>query len=292
MNDLVQEFTRNVRNRKLSENTIDAYKRDLERFNDFLHSREENLKEIDELTIMAYVQSLKKLGKADSSIIRNIISIRNFYKYLVLKGIIDKNPADNYDIPKNKRQLPQILSIEEVDRLLNTPDISSKKGLRDKTMLEVMYATGIKVTELLDLKSFDVNTKLGFIRCHGSNNKERIIPIGSYAINCLKEYVKCREEINFLNSDLLFLNLKGSKMTRQGFWKIVKEYAKDAGIDKNLNLYTLRHSFAVHLLQNGADIKSVQELLGHSDMSSTQVYSMISKKNKLAQVYLKAHPRA
>lgn len=159
-------------------------------------------------------------------------------------------------------------------------------------MLELMYATGVKITELLNLNIYDINLKFNYIKCRGSKKRERIIPIGSYAINCLKNYLEVRPVINVYNLDYLFLNLKGTQMTRQGFWKIIKFYAKEASIDKEIDSYTLRHSFAVHLLQNGADIKSVQELLGHKDLAATQIYSSISKKSKIAEVYKNAHPRA
>jgi integrase/recombinase XerD len=195
-------------------------------------------------------------------------------------------------MPKLKRNIPPILTVEEVDKLLQAPDLNTEKGIRDKAMLEVMYATGMKVSELLNITTFDVNLKLCYIKCNGSKNIERIIPIGSYAVNCLNEYLKIRPSLNIYNLDYLFLNLQSTKMTRQGFWKIVKYYAKLSGIKKEINSYTLRHSFAVHLLQNGADIRVVQELLGHRDMATTQIYSTICKKSKIVEVYKKTHPRA
>jgi integrase/recombinase XerD len=208
------------------------------------------------------------------------------------KGIVSENPVMDYEIPKLKHNIPKILTIEEVDKLLSVPDLTTNKGIRDKAMLEVVYATGMKVTELLNLTIYDINLKLSYIKCRDSKKQERIIPIGSFAVKCIEEYLKIRPHINIYNLDLLFLNLKGVQMTRQGFWKIIKYYADEAGIDKTINAFTLRHSFAVHLLQNGADIKSVQELLGHKDMSATQIYSSISRKNKIAEVYKKFHPRA
>ncbi|WP_125152278.1 site-specific tyrosine recombinase XerD [Clostridium rectalis] len=292
MDELINNYLEFLRKKKLSKNTLDAYARDIKRFCQFVVKRDEDILSIEEITVMAYVQELQKSKKANSSIVRNIVSIRNFYRYLNRKGIIEDNPVINYEIPKIKRNIPQILSIEEVDKLLEAPDLTTQKGIRDKSMLEVMYATGVKVSELLNITIFDVSLKLCYIKCKGSKNKERVIPIGSYAIQCLSEYLKIRPDLNIYNLDYLFLNLKSTKMTRQGFWKIVKYYAKLAGINKTINSYTLRHSFAVHLLQNGADIKSVQELLGHSDMAATQIYSTISKKSKIAEVYKKAHPRA
>jgi integrase/recombinase XerD len=241
---------------------------------------------------MAYVQYLQKAGKAISSIVRNIVSLRNFYKYLTLKGIVNENPILYYQIPKVEHSVPEILTVKEVDKLLSSPDLSTDKGIRDKAMLEVMYAAGMKVMELLNLTIYDIDLKLSYIRCSNSRSKERIVPIGSVAVKYLKNYLRIRPELNLYNLDTLFLNLKGVKMSRQGFWKIVKYYAGESKIDKNINAFTLRHSFAVHLLENGADIKSVQELLGHKDLSATQVYSSVLKRNKIAEIYKKSHPRA
>lgn len=271
---------------------MDAYVRDIDRFFNFIKDRKESIKTVEVISIMAYVQYLQKKGKALSSIVRNIVSLRNFYKYLMLRGVIDENPILYYQIPKVEHSVPEILTVEEVDKLLSSPDLSTDKGIRDKAMLEVMYAAGMKVMELLNLTIYDINLKLSYVRCSNSKKKERIIPIGSVAVKYLKKYLNIRPELNVYNLNILFLNLKGVKMSRQGFWKIVKHYAKESKINKNINAFTLRHSFAVHLLQNGADIKSVQELLGHKDLSATQVYSSVLKRNKIAEVYKKAHPRA
>lgn len=292
MSNLLLKYIEELEKKHVSKNTLDAYVRDISRFNNFIKERKEKIAEIEIVSVMAYVQYLQKEGKAASSIVRNIVSLRNFYKYLMKKGIINENPVVDYEIPKIKHNIPKILTIEEVDKLLSAPSLSINKGIRDKAMLEVVYATGMKVTELLNLTIYDINLKLSYIKCKGSKNQERIIPIGSFAVKCLEEYLRIRPKINIYNLDLLFLNLKGVQMTRQGFWKIIKYYADEAHIDTNINAFTLRHSFAVHLLQNGADIKSVQELLGHKDMSATQIYSSISRKNKIAEVYKKSHPRA
>ena len=290
--EVINKYSSYLMNRGLSKNTLDAYIRDVNKFLDFLKEREEDILDVEEFTIMAYVQSLQKAKKANSSIVRNIVSVRNLYKFLYKKGYINEDPVLNYELPKVKRTVPKVLTVEEVDVLLNAPDTSEIKGIRDKAMLEVMYATGVKVSELLGMTVFDINLKLSYIKCRGTKNKERIIPIGVYAVNCLDDYLSIRSNINIYNLNYLFLNLKGTQMTRQGFWKIVKKYAKISEIKKSINSYTLRHSFAVHLLQNGADMKSVQELLGHSDLAATQIYSSISKKSKLAEIYKKAHPRA
>ncbi|AVP62469.1 site-specific tyrosine recombinase XerD [Clostridium botulinum] len=291
MKNIIENYIKDLQKKNLSKNTLEAYKRDVEKFSEFVKGREENILSVDTVTIMAFVQYLQREGRATSSIVRNIVSIRNFYKYLIRKNMVSEDPTLGYEIPKIERTIPKILSVEEVDKLLNSQD-SSKKGLRDKSMLELMYATGVKITELLNLNIYDINLKFNYIKCRGSKKRERIIPIGSYAVKCLKNYLKVRPAINVYNLDYLFLNLKGTQMTRQGFWKIIKFYAKEASIDKEIDSYTLRHSFAVHLLQNGADIKSVQELLGHKDLAATQIYSSISKKSKIAEVYKNAHPRA
>ena len=292
MEYLVNKYLEELKIRKLSENTLDAYERDINRFFDFLKERKEEPNSIDVLAIMSYVQELRRVGKANSSIVRNIVSLRNFYKYLMKRGLIYDNPLAFYEIPKIDRNLPEILTYEEVEALLKMPDATNNKGIRDKAMLEIMYAAALKVTELLNLKVFDINLKFSYIKCVGSKNKERIIPIGKYARKCIENYYKIRSNINFNQSDLLFLNLQGVQMSRQGFWKIIKEYAKEAEIKKTINTFTLRHSCAVHMLQNGADIKLIQELLGHNAMGATQIYLSMYKKNKLSEVYKNTHPRA
>lgn len=292
MNELLRKYIEHLQFKNLSYNTIDAYKRDLTSFIDFLKSRDEELNTITTDVIILYAQKLQKEGKANTSVIRNIISIRNFYKYLLINKIVDEDPTLAYELPKNKKEIPKILTVEEVDKFLLQPDLSTAKGIRDKAMLEVMYATGIKVSELLGLTIYDINLKLLYIKIRSKDREERIIPLGRTACKYLSQYLEVRDQFNKYSFDLLFLNIKGNKMSRQGFWKIIKYYSKEANINKYMNSYTLRHSFAVHLLQNGADIKSVQELLGHNNMSATQIYSFISKKNKIEEIYRKSHPRA
>lgn len=292
MEDIVLGYITYLKKKKLSDSTVESYKRDLNKYISFIKDRDEDLKKADDITIMAFIQSLLRKKISNSSINRNIVTIRGFYKYLYKKGIIDSSPVISYDLPKVERNLPEILTIEEVDKLLSMPDISTEKGIRDKAMLELMYATGMKVTELINLTIFDINLKMNYIRCKGTKKKERVIPLGSVAVRCIEKYLESRNLYVVADNNLMFVNSRGYKMTRQGFWKIVKEYVEEAHLDKNVNLYTLRHSFAVHLLENGADIRSVQELLGHVDLSATQIYSSITKKNKLAEVYKNAHPRA
>lgn len=291
MEYLLDKYIADLRARKLSDNTLDAYTRDINRFYSFLKERGEEINTIDMVSVMAYVQDLKRIGKANSSIARNIVSLRNFYKYLSKKGLIFENPVEYYEMPKIDRNLPEILEYEDVEKLLNMPD-NNFKGIRDKAMLEVMYAAGLKVTELLNLRIFHVNLKYKYIKCIGAKNKERIIPIGNFACKCIEEYLKVRDNINLNSLDFLFLNMHGNQMTRQGFWKIIRYYAEEAGIEKPINTFTLRHSCAVHMLQNGADIKLIQELLGHNALNATQIYLSMFKKNKLSEVYKNTHPRA
>jgi len=292
MSKLLTIYIESLENNKLTKNTVVAYIRDVKRFIEFTKNRNESLEIVDYITIMAYAEYLKKEGKANSSIARSIVSIRNYYKYLIKNNFVEHDPTAYFSIPKIKRNIPQFLSIEEINELLSQPDDLTVKGCRDKAMLELMYATGIKVSELLSLTIYDINLELLYITCNSGKKNERIIPIGSHAVRCLSQYLKTRLTINLNNLSLLFLNTKSDKMTRQGFWKIIKEYAKMTNIKKIINCYTLRHSFAVHLLQNGAGITSVQELLGHNSMSTTQIYSTIIKKSKLAEIYKNTHPRA
>lgn len=288
----INKYKEDLMNKKLSKSTYEAYNRDLDKFYKYIKLNNKNLISVDTNFIKGYTQELAEENMAEASIVRNVISIRNLFKYLAKNDFITKNTVVEYEIPKFKKAIPQILSIEEVDRLLSSPNLNNIKGIRDKAMLETMYACGLKITELINLKIQDVNTYLKYIRCRGVNNKERIVPLGSIALNAIEAYNEKRQEINVNCLDYLFLNLKGKSMSRQGFWKLIKYYAEESKILKEVNSYTLRHSFAVHLIQNGADLKSVQELLGHVDMATTQIYLNLAKKNKIAEVYNKAHPRA
>jgi integrase/recombinase XerD len=292
MNSLINSYIENLHKKNLSQNTIEAYVRDLENFKTFLQKKNLIITYVDKLNITAYIQGLIKSGKSNSSIVRNIITLRSFYKHLLDLGYVNDNPALQYEIPRVSRSMPQILSLEEVELLLSTPNISTYKGLRDKAMLELMYATGIKVTEMLNLTTDQLNIKLRYIQCTGSKGRERIIPLGAYAVEHIENYLNIRYIFNHNDNNILFLNTKGLKMTRQGFWKIVKFYTSKVQINKEINLYTLRHSFAVHLIENGADMKSVQELLGYRDISAIQMYLELTAKSKLADVYNKFHPRA
>ena len=234
---------------------------------------------------------MEKEQFAPSSISRSIASIRAFFQYLCQKSGWKENPAETLKAPKIEKKMPGILTVEEVDLLLQQPKANTAKGIRDRAMLELLYATGIRVSELIHLTLKDLNLKLGYITCSGSD-KERVIPFGSAARRAVEHYIEgAREElIGGKPNELLFVNCSGKAMSRQGFWKVLKSYAAAAGIQQDITPHTLRHSFAAHLVQNGADLKSVQEMMGHSDISTTQIY-MNMNVNKIRDVYMKAHPR-
>ncbi|MDN5311399.1 MAG: integrase/recombinase XerD [Thermoanaerobacteraceae bacterium] len=236
---------------------------------------------------------MHKKGKASSSISRACAAIKSFYHFLVMERLIEKDPTLNLDTPKLEHRLPRVLTLNEVEQLLNQPDTSVIWGFRDKTMLELLYATGIRVSELILIKVEDLNVEMGFLRCFGKGSKERIVPVGSVALKYLDIYIN-EVRPKFLkeqDNGILFLNHLGKGLTRQGFWKIIRKYAQKAGIEKHITPHTLRHSFATHLLENGADLRSVQEMLGHADISTTQIYTHITR-SKIKEVYDRTHPRA
>ena len=277
----------------VSENTVVSYKRDLSNFFKYLAQTGINdFNSITAITLSAYTLYLQNCRKASSTISRSVASLKCYFSFLYSQNKISSNPALKMEAPKVDKKLPEILSVEKVSILLNQPDISESKGIRDKAMLEVLYATGMRVSELISLSVKDVNLGLELIHC-SSKKKKRIIPLGSKAIESLSMYLKSSRGNLVKDSDesILFVNCSGHPMTRQGFWKIIKDYAKKAGITEEITPHTLRHSFAAHLVENGADLQSVQEMLGHSDISTTQMYAKLSK-SRLKEVYAKAHPRA
>lgn len=294
MEALVQKFVNFLeRDKRLSLNTLQSYRRDIEQYITYL--REINLQNIsntNKTTVIAYLLYLQKKGRATSTISRNLASIRSFYQYIAKNKIIDQDPTSELESPKVEKKLPQILSTKEVELLLEQPKCVDLKGYRDKAMLELLYATGIRVSELINLNASDINLEMGFIRCN-KGSRERMIPIGSIAINAVREYLEKSRNLLIQNIDekALFVNINGRRLTRQGFWKIIKQYKNQAKINKDITPHTLRHSFAAHLLENGADLRSIQEMLGHSDISSTQIYAQIAK-NKIKEIYKKTHPRA
>lgn len=292
MDGVIKEFINNITYSKpLSKNTVESYSRDLKQFLEYLNDEGLDYKKVKRTNIIAYTIHLQKMGKATSSILRTMATIRAFYKENIKKGIIDNDPTLDIDSPKIEKKFPGILTVDEVETLLAMPNEFDAKGARDKAMLEVLYATGIRVTELINLNVEDVNVMLNYIKCNG--NKERIVPIGKLATEALNNYLNNYRHLllKIEEENALFLNLRGERLTRQGFWKVIKYYAELAGIKKEITPHTLRHSFAAHLIENGADLKSVQQMLGHSDISTTQIYADMVK-NKITDVYKKSHPRA
>ncbi len=293
-NEILHSFEEYLKNqKKVSDNTLLSYMRDVNRFQSYisLNCGRELLRVSGE-DIEEYVQSLRQDGRSAATVSRTVASVKCLYEQLVCEGRIAINPARKVELEKQPRKLPEILSSKEVELFLEQPDPSDMKGIRDRAMLELLYATGIRVTELIELDVDDINLSAGIIHCRG-RNKERVIPMYTMAVKALSDYIQ-KVRMSMISDDdeeALFVNMSGERMSRQGFWKIVKAYQKKAGISKEITPHTLRHSFAAHLLENGADLRSIQEMLGHSDLSSTQIYAKIVKK-QLKDVYKKAHPRA
>ena len=280
------------KDKKLSNNTLQSYKRDITQYESYIN--EENLQylKVTKDDIKNYLENLKNIGKKTSTISRNLASIRSFYQYLVRTKKIKEDPTEGIQSPKVEKRVPSVLSSKEVELLLEQPKAVDLKGIRDKAMLEFAYATGMRVTEIINLNLEDVNLKEGYVSCTNAN-KQRNIPLGAISINALKEYIKKARPYLIKSEDekSLFVNINGKRLTRQGFWKIVKFYKEQAHIDKDITPHVLRHSFSTHLLQNGADLKAIQVMLGHSDISSTQVYMQFQDEG-LKNIYKKAHPRA
>ncbi len=278
--------------KKASANTLSSYLRDVRQFSEWLSGDGLTLVQVTQDDIKSYAKHLHSRGKSDATIVRSVASLKSFYSFMVACHAMPFNPAKGYTPSKVERKLPNILTSKEVDLFLDQPDVSDAKGCRDKAMLELLYATGIRVGELIALDVQDVNLTLGFVRCE-SHGRERMVPLYKTAIRALVAYInEVRPQLLVQPEETaLFVNLGGERMSRQGFWKIVKYYQEKAGIEKDITPHTLRHSFAAHLLENGADLKSIQEMLGHADISSTQIYTQIVNQ-KLKDVYIKAHPRA
>ncbi|WP_170007536.1 site-specific tyrosine recombinase XerD [Bacillus fonticola] len=296
MKDELLDFLRYLRlERGRSENTIEAYHRDITRYVQYLESVEQltNWKDVERLHIVQFFQFLQEEGKSTRTVARHTASIRSFHKFLLLERKVDRDPTIHLISPKMERSLPKVLSLQEVDAMLEAPTGKRVLVLRDRALLEVMYATGLRVSELIGLQISDVHLSLGFLRAKGKGGKERIVPMGSKAEEAVTLYlqesrpslVKQRKE------EALFVNFHGKRLTRQGCWKLLKAFARDAGIQKEVTPHTLRHSFATHLVENGADLRAVQEMLGHADISTTQIYTHVSKA-RLKDVYTQFHPRA
>lgn len=279
--------------KKLSQNTVSSYMYDLNKFIEFSKIKDiEGIKNINSKKIEDYIDSLSKASLSASTISRHIAALKSFFQFLLEYGIIIDSPITHLTPPKIKRAIPEILTLDEIENLLSQPSDSDFIGIRDKTMLEILYASGIKVTELVLLKVSDVNLTLGYIKCR-SSGKERIIPIGGQAKQAIDNYLKNARNImiNSKDEQYLFVNCNGKQMSRQGFWKILKKYSLKANINKDITPNVLRHSFAAHLVENGADLNSVKEMMGHTSVSTTSIYATMSK-SKLENVYKKAHPRA
>ena len=278
--------------KKVSNNTLQSYERDIIQFNRYLESNKMNYSKISQEDIKEYLSYLQEIGKKSSSISRSLASIRSFYQYQFRVKKVKNNPTENVQAPKVEKHAPSILSSQEIELLLEQPKNVDLKGTRDKAMLEFAYATGMRVTEIISLNIEDIDLTTSNVTCK-TETKTRIIPLGSLSLKALKEYVEEARPILVKdeNEKALFVNTNGRRLTRQGFWKIIKYYKEQAHIAKDITPHVLRHSFATHLLQNGADLKSIQTMLGHSDISSTQVY-MQFQDDSIKNIYRKAHPRA
>ncbi|MED0662397.1 site-specific tyrosine recombinase XerD [Geobacillus thermodenitrificans] len=283
--------------RNLAHNTIISYERDLKKYVHYLREVEqlEAWGEVERLHILHFLKFLSEQGQSARTIARHLASIRSFHQFLLREKMAAQDPTVHIETPQFERTLPKVLSVEEVEALLAAPQTNTPFGLRDKAMLEVLYATGMRVSELVQLNLGDVHLTMGFVRCYGKGRKERIVPIGRMALEALARYLE-HGRPQLVNprkraTEALFLNHYGQRLTRQGFWKILKRLSKEAGIEKELTPHTLRHSFATHLLENGADLRAVQELLGHADISTTQMYTHVTK-TRLKDVYKQYHPRA
>jgi integrase/recombinase XerD len=293
MNEQIKLFLNFLQNdKKLSDNTLQSYKRDITQFESYVEENQIDYTKVGEKEVKDYLDYLQEIGKKSSTVSRNLASIRSFYQYLVRTKKVLVDPTNNIQAPKIEKRVPSILTAKEVELLLDQPQNVDLKGIRDKAMLEFAYATGMRVTEIISLNIDDVNFEEAYVSCK-TGIKQRNIPLGTMSLKALKEYTE--EARPYLIKDesvkSLFVNINGKRLTRQGFWKIVKYYKEQAHITKEITPHVLRHSFATHLLQNGADLKAIQSMLGHSDISSTQVYMQFQDEG-LKNVYRNAHPRA
>lgn len=295
MHEQIEDYLHYLRvERGLSENTIKSYRQDLEEAGAFFDKHAGTIAKVDQFVILNFLESLQKQNKARNTIIREVSTLRRFFQYLVQFHVIKDDPMLKVDSPKKAQTLPDVLTVAEVNKLLSMPDVHKKLGIRDRAILETLYATGLRVSELVNLKLGDLHLPMNLLQTIGKGDKERIIPISDVAINWLNHYLKTTR-VQLLsgksNTEYVFLNAHGRRLTRQAIWQMIKKYVKQAGIKRHVTPHTLRHSFATHLLENGADLRIVQELLGHSDISTTQIYTHVSHKH-LTEVYNKFHPRA
>ena len=282
--------------RQLSANTLASYRRDLESYAQHLQDVQQ-LKDYNEVRrehILLHLENLRTEGKTARTVARHISSIRSFHQFLLREKVTTTDPTVHLEMPQVEQKLPRVLSIEEIDALIATPDRSKPQGVRDIAMLELLYASGMRISELIELNIEDIHLTMGFVRVFGKGRKERIIPLGKGALNAISKYLeRARYELQgkYPKTDALFISHRGKRLTRQGCWKIIKEYAQKARINKELTPHVFRHSFATHLIENGADLRAVQEMLGHADIATTQIYTHVSK-TRLSEVYKQFHPRA
>ncbi|QBO35056.1 site-specific tyrosine recombinase XerD [Periweissella cryptocerci] len=293
--ELIAEYLQYVKvERGLAANSIKSYQQDLMKFNDYLVSiKRTDLTQVDNFMIVNLLQYLEEHGNSENTRIHMVTSLRKFFQYLMKMNYITTNPMQKVSMPKKKQHLPDVLSVADVELILATPKTDTPLGVRNRAMLEVMYATGLRVSEIVNLKISDLHFELGLLQTIGKGDKERIVPIGDLAMEWVaKYYANVRPtQLKGTTSPYLFLNDHGHQLTRQGIWKIIKQIVAAAGITKDVSPHTLRHSFATHILENGADLRIVQELLGHSDISTTQIYTHITNERANA-VYRRTHPRA
>lgn len=280
--------------RGLSANTIQSYRQDLQEADAFFKTQTKSIAEIDQFVILNFLEQLQQQRKARNTVIRVVSTLRRFFQYLVQFGVIKDDPMLEVDSPKKAQTLPDVLTVAQVNQLLSMPNTNQKLGIRDRAILETLYATGLRVSELVNLKLGDLHLPMNLLQTIGKGDKERIIPISDVAVDWLNRYLTTTR-VALLdgkpNTEFVFLNAHGRQLTRQAIWLMIKKYVNQAGIKRHVTPHTLRHSFATHLLENGADLRIVQELLGHSDISTTQIYTHVSHQH-LTEVYNKYHPRA
>lgn len=293
MREYLKEFSEYLSDvKKSSANTIESYVRDVRAFLSYAEINSVDISSASSDEIKQYIGYLERIGKNHSTQVRNLASVRSFYEFLIFSDIVTENPTKTVKLKKCETKLPEILTQKEIDILLSQPNVSTLRGCRDKAMLELLYATGLRVSELIDLNLDDINLQVNIIVCH-SKNTERVVPIYKSAAKSIENYLTTVRGglVSDKSEKALFVNMNGGRMTRQGFWKIIKAYAESGGIQKTITPHTIRHSFATHLLENGAGIKDIKEMLGHSGISSTQIYSQIIKQ-KYENTYTKFHPKA
>lgn len=277
-----------------SQNTIEAYSNDVRKLTQYLSDEKINdWREVDTYAVREYLALMQAEQITNTTRARNVAALKSFFRFLYMEKYTESNLGELLDVPRKEKVLPKYLTMEEVERLLEAPDITTPNGCRDKAMLELLYASGLRVSELITLRLNDISFEMAYVRCFGKGSKERIIPLGSYALDALEHYIEvCRPKVaNNWQTDTLFLNKNGKGLTRQGFWKLIKKYGREAAITADITPHVLRHSFATHLLSGGADLRAIQEMLGHADIATTQIYTHLLGEQML-DVYNAAHPRA